>query len=76
MRSVQNNTELISSIKCTEKGCGFKEYDMLLHVKVQRRGTNDYKDPGKGKHVLLCNISKRSAELNTRQKDDKFKFLM
>jgi hypothetical protein len=29
-----NNTELISSIKCTEKGCGFKEYDKLLHVKV------------------------------------------
>jgi hypothetical protein len=73
MRSVQNCTEFISSIKCTEKGCSFREYDMLLHVQVYRRGGNDYKDPGKGKHFLLYNISNRLAEINTTKKYNKFK---
>jgi hypothetical protein len=36
-------------------------------------GGNDYKDPGKGKHFLLCNNSNRLAEINITKKDDKFK---
>jgi len=50
------------------------ESTTLLHVQVCRRGGNDYKDPGKGKHFLLCNTSDRLAEINTTKKYDKFKF--
>jgi hypothetical protein len=37
-------------------------------------GENGYKDPGKGKHFLFCNIRNRLAEINTTKKEDIFKF--
>jgi hypothetical protein len=70
MRSVQNCTEFISSINILRRDVA----SCYCMSRCAEGGGNDYKDPGKGKHFLLCNISNRLAEINITKKDDKFKF--